>query len=499
MNLPYRFRENRFSTTSTWLALAFVCILPALSLVPMLVAPLPATNSHIAVEIAGYYQALALVEDGLASYTYLTPAESYSALHLHSLLSAPLLALGYIEAGRFITLLSSVIASALVAVIARRLLDARALLLAPVLLWANPVFIRLSSRWYPETLGIALTAGTLLALLRYLDNGQERWYLTTLVLIVLGITNHMWEASILLPLVMTLGYHQRWKRAAGIIVVTIAAIVATWWGTHQQPTGASTLTHFALYNDPAVLLDPAWWSHIPELTTHPLKYAETATLPLALLGLGWLAWWAYQTRERTPIVLGAWLASGVALPLGLPLGADNHFYYNWALLAPLAVTMAAVFLSVVDTRPSMSDRRAVHTAVVGVLVLAVMYGLVFEVGLLAGTSVPVVSNVHSSVASPAGDVDVGEAVTAGQTLRTHTIDDASEVVFVGEWGRSSGTQYQHIPAASRVLIYGDIHVTERDVADNEPGAPRFVDAGELPSDCAVTVRKRGGSVVLGTC
>lgn len=482
------------------LALALICTLPALVLTPMLVAPLPATNSHIAVEVAGYYQALAFLEDGFASYTYLTPAESYSALHIHSLLSAPLLALGYIEAGRLVTLLASIVASVLVALIARRLLDTRALFLAPVLLWANPLFVRLSARWYPETLGIALTAGAMLALLRYLGSGRTRWYLVSLGCVALGVANHMWEATILLPMVVTLGYHRQWKHAIGVVVITLVAVAGTHWGTLQQPTGAGTLTHFAFYNEPTIFFSPSWWNHLPEITTHPLKYAETAILPLALVTLGWLAWRAYRTRERTPVVLGAWLASGAAIPLAIPLGANVHLYYDWAMLAPLAIAMAAAFLRIVDAHTTMPSQQTVRAAVAGLLVTAVVYGLVFELGLLAGTPVPLANSIHSSVASPAGDVDVGEAVAAGQTIRARSIDNASAVVFVGEWGQSDGNQYQHIPAAARVVIYGGVPISERSIAGDASGAPQFVDRREdVPPDCAVTVQKHNGSITVDDC
>lgn len=54
-------------------------------------------------EGAGYFQALAFVRDGVISYTCLTPDESLSVLHLHSLLSASFICLGYHEGGRLVT------------------------------------------------------------------------------------------------------------------------------------------------------------------------------------------------------------------------------------------------------------------------------------------------------------------------------------------------------------------------------------------------------------
>lgn len=70
--------------------------IPGIVLIPLLTAPLP-MSYHTAREIAGYFQALAFLRDGILSYTYLTPKENLSGLHLHSVLSSPLVGFGYIE------------------------------------------------------------------------------------------------------------------------------------------------------------------------------------------------------------------------------------------------------------------------------------------------------------------------------------------------------------------------------------------------------------------
>lgn len=121
-------------STHHWLLLA--AALPAL-IAPVLVVPLPLANSHGLREIAGYFQSLALLRTGLESYTFVTPFESRSALHLHSLLSVPFLAVGYVEAGRLVSLLSAIAGAYVVGLITKKLHSTEAAVFAVLALGYN--------------------------------------------------------------------------------------------------------------------------------------------------------------------------------------------------------------------------------------------------------------------------------------------------------------------------------------------------------------------------
>jgi len=66
--------------------------------------PIPA-SFHGHREVAKYFQTLALLREPVQSWYHLTPAESASDPHLHSLVSALLLYLGEIEAGAAMALM----------------------------------------------------------------------------------------------------------------------------------------------------------------------------------------------------------------------------------------------------------------------------------------------------------------------------------------------------------------------------------------------------------
>ncbi len=478
--------------------LVFVAsILPAVVLLPVILSPVPVYLTNPAVEVAGYFQSLAILREPFASYTYLTIQESYAALHLHSVVSAPLLALGVQQAGRVVSVLSTIFAALLLSSIAFRLEGRRAALLAPVLLWIHPITVRISDRWFPETLGIVLTTAAVYLLIRYLDEGRERWYYLSLAVVAIAVSNHMWEASILLPMVTLLVYHEKYRKAAGAVAVTGAAIASVWALTLLQPSGASTYTFFGVHNDPLIFLDLSWWNYITKFPTHPLQIARTFTMPLAIAGIGWAGWRAYTTNERKYFLLSSWLASGLSIPV--LLHSMSHIYYLWALLAPLALLGATVIGgNLPKTLPAVRSTDMGRIVAIVLLLFAVQYGLFFETAVFAGTAVPVLSDIDSSATTSPNQVAEGEAVEAGQQLQSFDIQQADSVTFVGPWVQENATRWQGATPATRVLIYGKVHGKE---ARNlySKGSSSFVENKSQIEDCKAYVEKDGKEVHVGSC
>lgn len=91
---------------SRYQVLRVLGLMPLVALVPLLDEPVPSKFQSVR-EIANYYQSLAVVRSGLSSYTYVTLQETDAAVHLYSVLSSPLVALGYVEAGRLVSALAA--------------------------------------------------------------------------------------------------------------------------------------------------------------------------------------------------------------------------------------------------------------------------------------------------------------------------------------------------------------------------------------------------------
>lgn len=473
-------------------------VLPALVLVPALGVPVP-TFDHPKVAVAGYFQTLAIVRDGIASYTYLTPYESGSALHLHSLLSAPVLALGWTPAGRVVSLVSAVAAALLAAGIGRRLFDARVGVLAPALLWVHPLFARFATRWWPEALGIALTAGAVYAALRSVggpdrtrrgsqdDGGRagRRWYALAIGLTALAITNHLWEASIALPLAFLYARRGAYRRAAGVGAATGGTLLFVEAVKSLQPDETNLVRSYAVVHHPDVLFSTEWLFHgDPAPPTDPFAFAVSLTVPLSMLACGYLVGRRLAARGDAPAVefLLVWLASGLAILVALPRGWRHHDYYLWALLVPLALTggvlVASAARALASAAPLASRGIDAGTAAralaAAVIASALVYGAAFEVPAARGRY------------TEAGGTDPGELEEAGRELAATGATDRSRIVFVGAWDHAFNQTV-------RVLIYGRVPVEERELR------LRFVDSRRGAANCDAMVIKRGRRVEVAAC
>ncbi|WP_080505993.1 ArnT family glycosyltransferase [Halorubrum distributum] len=494
-----RFNQKRLLT--------LIVTVPTLALLPMLTAPVPTVDNR-AREIASYFQALAFARNPLSSYTYLTPEESYSALHLHSVLSAPLVELEFLQGGRLIALIGASISALLVAYIGHYYWGDRGLILAPVFLWLSPTFLRFSSRSWPETLSIALTTAVIIGVLRYCSTNERKWHLLALFSLVLAITNHMWEATILLPATAILVYHRRFKTAilTGGVAITTVAVVRHLSGLQPKPSGASSLVAYGVQNHWELLFTADWWFGVSSL--HPLSITATLLIPLGCILAIVFTWRAYQEKEEVDVLLSSWLVSALTIPLALPGGA-HHWYYVWALTVPIALSGTKLGKSAIEhltAEYSLPEDRLMYGVVATGLCLMLVYIGVFELGLLAGTEIPLAGAVTSPLAAPLtpmdqGTVEHGSAVQAGQEIKSRDITEAQEIVFVGDWQYSQSQNYFGQAAAARVLIYSDVVVQERQFIGGDNKGPKIATATDSPwrDDCQAIVYRDGENIKVKDC
>lgn len=468
---------------------------PAAILLPLLTARVPIAWSH-AREVAGYFQARGFLTYGISSYFYLTPLESYSALHLHSMLSAPLVGLGYLEGGRLVSLLAALVAVVHLTAIARERNAPQVAAVAPLVLWLHPLFARFAYAWMPETLSIALTTGAVYTTLRYVTSKHDQWYLISLTCIVAGITNHMWEATIVLPVAAILVTQGEYIRATVTSLVTVSAVGIVWYITGLQPTGASNLTRYGTHAIGIQFLGSSdfWLSH---LSPHPLYLAVTLTLPASVLaGIYW-TWRAHQTQYRsmTPVLLSAWFGSALVVPLFLARGYSIHPYYAWAQLAPLALSGGFAVRYVVTHMPV--DRERMATATLSSLFVGiVVYLLVFEIGILAGMGVTSVEKATIPAADDKVELPEEEIRSAAREIQSSNATTADDIRFVGDWGQNMGeASYQDTRGLTRLLIYSELPVLDRDLNDRHQYGPKF----GLGGDCRIKVIKSGKEIFVENC
>lgn len=489
---------------TTWMRRVLL-VLPAVALSGALAHPLPAPGGH-AREIAGYFQALAFLNDPLRSFTYLTPEESLSALHLHSILSTPIIALGFPQGGRLVSLFGALVAVILLSILGQRLTgDDRVALLAPALLWIHPLFQLFASRMWPETLSITLTVGALVAYAAHTTADHRRWLAVSYATFALAITTHLWELTILLPLVAWSLWRRDWFAATGYLLVGGATVAVVEAVKHLQPNPGSFMAR-VVWRNPELLTSPDWWIRS---SLHPVAVSITVTLPLAILAAGGCAYWAYRTRRTHPVVLSSWLAAGASIALLLPAGY-NHVYYNWNLLAPLAILGAIGLARALDAlKPVLDDRHirfAPNVVAVFLTLTAVTYGAVFVVELGPNLVDNAVGDDISRL-DAAGGVADGEAVAAGRQIQQASVENASEIVFVGEWGQNSGLEYfgrptppyYRTPVLSRVLIYSDVLVREHAINQSNAEGPRFTSASQSVQECSVKVVRANETIDVQRC
>lgn len=485
--------------------LLFAAIAPATAILPFLWAPIPG-GYHNHREVAGYFQALAYWRDPLGQFLYNTPAENLSSIHFHSFLSAPLVGVGFPQGGRAVSLLAAVFTTIIIGYITAIVVSRRVAPVAAAALWAHPLFINFAGAFMPETVSILLTSGAILLLLLGYQKDSPLFIAGSVVILLPAISTHLWEATILFPLVILAAYHRQWKVAAIYSIVGCGTVAANWHLTNLQPSSPrSLMRRYALWQDPTILLSTEkFWLE----TATPKLLSLGNILALTLIGtvilcIGLLIR-GIQTGNRTPILLGTWFASGLSIPILLANGYLWHNYYLWAIPAPLSVTIAAgveVLIPRFQTAINSIPVPGQKSFIVMFVTVSLVWSLTFQLGVLAGTGVPVLD--QRGVVESQGGADYETLVAAGKTVGEANVENQSMIVFVGDWGRRNSNHFGQFPRMSTVLIYSGLDVRTRGPSNVRPwfssGGPRYYQNQSEVSDCEVLIIKNDSQVSIESC
>lgn len=488
--LPQRLRQS----VSLYRLLRFA---PVLTLLPLLTVAVPASYLPSR-EIAHYFQALAFAQDGLQSYGYVTARESGAALHVYSLILTPFVELGYTVAGRYVSALAALGASILLAYIGRELFNSNAGFLAPLLLWANPFFYRFAWAYMPDALSIFFTVAAVASMLRYTRTSDRRWFLTSSAVLVLGIANHGWEATIVLPIVVLLFLHQKRTQTVAYTGLAVAAIAAVKYLVSLQslPTTGNgylvTNTGFSIY------LTSEFWLGVVTMPYSPFYLGHSLLFYPGLLAFAyWLFNWRRGVTPTTSAVMAAWIVSGLAIPFAFPGGLLHH-YYLWALIAPVTLTAAAILPRIIESIRLISGEFTAAPVVRGLVVVLVCWtavlGFGFEFGAITGASgaPPAVGDRHADSSVPPA-----EAVAAGNQLADVEVTDPNDIVFVSPESNRLNRQTIY-----RVLVHGDVLLRDTWIPEftaESTATPQHVTDRPETENCQVIIEKQGDQLYVTSC
>jgi hypothetical protein len=491
--VPVPERSLRNWEHNPWLRMCLWYV-PALGYLPLLDLRIP-SFTHSIREIAGAFQALAFLESGFGALLYSTPAENLSGVHLHSLLSAPLVFVGYFEGGRLISFVAAILAVTVVGFIAAHLFDWRVGTLAPLFLWIQPLFSRFTYSFKPESLSIALTLLIVYLALRYDETDDRRLLGAMLVLIPITTGNHLWEASIALPVTALFLSRRRILEAAATIGTSLMSVLLVLNLANLKDLGPGQLSSsFAIFanGNLELVLTPGWWFYwwpadpfdvptgLRRFLADPWTGSIGLLLPLSVLLGAWWAFRAYRQPSKRAVLLAAWFASGIAIPVALPGGFPSHEYYHWALLAPLALT-GAVVATVLWTRLVQgvsTDWAKPVTAMTVLLLLVLAVGAPLQSGPFARAHLS--GDLGGTLGGSGSLPDFRtEPVRVGQELSARGIDEPAAVTFVGDYASEFGNNY-----LTRTLLYAGIVPRQRSF---DGTSPPLVATRDEAGDCEVMV------------
>lgn len=478
---------------------------PILLLFPLVVVPIPSGIAPGA-EVATYFQALAYANSGFESLFYIVLQESDASVHLYSLFAAPLVAVGYLEAPRLVSVIFAAISAVVIGVVARQQWGERAGLLAPVVLLSNLYFLRYSWAALSYTVAIALTVGAVAAMYQYDKTGDNWWFVGSLILVVLGVMNHAWEATIGLPLLAIVVWRRDWK-AAGLLGVTVFGSVGiVTLLTGLQPNPANTAQYSVIDTGVGILLSMEWWStwFMPITWENLYPFIKIQRLHF-VASLALLPIWIGHTiryRRRESLLMASWVASGLSIPFLLPGGVVHH-YYLWATIAPVTLSAVYVIRCAIKRILVSEGRQFARTAMAWTVVFLCVTSAMQVAAIELGHSQPTYKETYIQK----GPIDVknGEAVAAGNTVRKMGVGDRHQLVFVGDWQTQGFDVYQS--GIMRVLIYGGFEMKGTWHRGAVPGgtenspqiASSLEEARSLPECGAVIVRQSNGEVSVHDC
>jgi len=466
---------------------------PAIWFIPLLDSLIP-IYFHRPREIAGYFASLAFVREPIQSFFYLTPAESYASLHFHSILSAPLIAVGYHEGGRFISLIAVVATAIILYLLAHDLTNSQFVgIVAGGTLWSIPFMQRFAYTFQPETLSIALTTGVVYASYRQVRDEPTWAWPASLLLLILAIATHRWEALIIAPVIVLYLKARDYQRA--VITATVAIVMVGIVGliVNLQPSNPSQLMGYAIHNQDPLFFQIDWWfAHLPHpdkpLTT--FHVIVTALLPVTFIAS--LVWGVkfIRTYDTTAGLLFSWHASAMTIPFLFPGGFPAHEYYLWATVAPLSLSIAICIGRTSRAIPVSLPFNAQEMTLFIVLISAGLTGtqvMANEYGSLDRDTPPraFMNGLHEY-----------ESFGAGERVSRYQSESLS-IAFIGEEFRDhTSDNYAH--DHGRVLVYSDVLVRER-----APGQPNgrvvYVDNVTNVGGCTMYVKRVGRGLITDRC
>jgi len=481
-----------------WLIRA-ILLVPAILILPLLDTQIPIAY-HQAREVAGYFQTIAIVRDGAGSLFYSTPAESRASIHLHGLLSAPLVALGYHEGGRLISFLCAIITTVIVKEIGSLLWSKQVGYLSAAILWTLPLYIRQSYSYMPEALSILLTT-TAVYLTVYLvirDEQIKTIYPLLLAVLFIAPFTHTWEASVLLPVFGVFLYMGKYRKGISSVLATISGLLLNLFLTSFQPSSADGYrSHTIFHTGPEVIFRPNFWLSNFTLTTPTdiIRFLDNTFISLVLpisviIALSW-AYLLCRDRSLQRIVLTLWTLAGLSIPFGLAAGYVRHFwYFQWGLLVPLAISTALGVNVIIERGSSYSNHLSAETVVQTVIVLAIVFSSiyipVYEYGMLRGSDVPVLQNRGSLEQDSIDNVPVSNLQAAAKDIDESNVSEAKDVCLHGQWLRNGDDSYEQNLHIGHLLIYSNVHA--QGIFISNPNGPRVVPENKsVPRDCPIIV------------
>jgi hypothetical protein len=195
-------------------------------------------------------------------------------------------------------------------------------------------------------------------------------------------------------------------------------------------------------------------------------------ISLAAIGYEWL-----RNPQSNLIFHASWFASGLSIPILLPLGYQLHFYYVWGLLVPLAMAGGLILSRAIKLS---GVERAVPNHIPLSSCVAALIVISLTISSLGLGTFPAAAYINGE------PVKVGELQTSGEKAQSLGVTNSSEITFVGPWGYDGSCKYWNCHnAITRVVIYADLLPKQRSMRPDEPHSPEFADTAQNATNCEV--------------
>jgi hypothetical protein len=336
----------------------------------------------------------------------------------------------------------------------------------------------------PEALGIALTTGAVVFAYEWVETDRQIWLIMSSGLLIFGVWNHTWEASIALPLVVLYTFSRRYRAAVGTCVLTLLAVGSNFAVRGLQPAGHNLIQDYSIFYHSEQLVTFNWLLHGGINVWRPWEYSIIFLIPMSLIALATTLVVVIRTNDTFQTTLASWFISGIIILVLLPRGWIIHGYYGWALLVPLALFSAWLVTTAISRVPdtkytirtgTINSQQLAALGLAVVLVVATIgYGGTAQADALDRNFVPAKNGYTWGQGY--------QSKAAGQALETNGVNNVSSITFVGPWGLDKDPRLIiRAYDVARVLIYSRALMRSKYLNDSE--GPRFVDSVKNATDC----------------